>query len=87
MAPNDPQCATITFDTGVAQGSALSPLLFLIFMNALLGLLTELFFVSARTNKRHHHHQRAETAHIPRAQMRSAAAQEGGDSSNRTCRV
>jgi hypothetical protein len=41
MAPNGPQCATITFDTGVAQGSALSPLLFLIFMNALLGLLTD----------------------------------------------
>jgi hypothetical protein len=41
MAPNDPQCATITFDTGVAQGSALSPLLFLIFIYALLGLITD----------------------------------------------
>jgi len=41
MAPNDPQCATITFDTGMAQGSALSQLLFLIFMNALLGLITD----------------------------------------------
>ena len=40
VSPNDEQCATITFDTGVAQGSVLSPLLFLIFMNALLGLLT-----------------------------------------------
>jgi hypothetical protein len=37
MSQNDPQCATITFDTGVAQGSALSQLLFLVFMNALLG--------------------------------------------------
>jgi hypothetical protein len=71
MAPNDPQCATITFDTGVAQGSALSPLLFLIFMNALLGLITD---------------KRTEIAHITWAPMRSAAAQEGGEPSNRTRR-
>ena len=36
----DAEGATVTFDTGVAQGSALSPLLFLIFMNTLLRLLT-----------------------------------------------
>jgi hypothetical protein len=36
----DAEGSTVTFDTGVAQGSALSPLLFLIFMNTLLRLLT-----------------------------------------------
>ena len=41
LSPNDASSATIVFDTGVVQGSALSPLLFLIFMNVLLGLLTE----------------------------------------------
>ena len=39
MASNDQQCAMITFDTG--QGSALSALLFLIFMNTLLALVTD----------------------------------------------
>jgi hypothetical protein len=41
VAPNDSVCAMIRFVTGVAQGSALSPLLFLLFMNALMCLLTE----------------------------------------------
>ena len=36
----DHNAATITFDTGVAQGSVLSPMLFIIFLNALLRLLT-----------------------------------------------
>ena len=40
MAPNDQHSATITFDTGVAQGSVLSPILFLIFINALARMLT-----------------------------------------------
>ena len=41
IAPNDQQCATITFDTGVAYGSALSSLLCLIFMNTLLALVMD----------------------------------------------
>jgi hypothetical protein len=40
VAPNDHESATITFDTGVAQGSVLSPILFIIFINALIRLLT-----------------------------------------------
>jgi len=40
LAPNDAESATITFDTGVAQGSITSPQLFNIFMNALLRMLT-----------------------------------------------
>ena len=40
LAPNDEASATITFNTGVAQGSITSPQLFNIFINALLRMLT-----------------------------------------------
>jgi len=40
LASNDTESATITFDTGVAQGSITSPQLFNIFINALLRMLT-----------------------------------------------
>jgi len=40
LAPNDAESATITFDTGVAQGSITSPQVFNIFINALLRMLT-----------------------------------------------
>ena len=39
LAPNDEESATITFNTGLAQGSITSPQLFNIF-NALLRMLT-----------------------------------------------
>ena len=39
LAPNDAESASITFDTGVAQGSITSPQLFNIFINALLRML------------------------------------------------
>jgi len=40
LAPNDEESATITFNTGVAQGSITSLQLFNIFINALLRMLT-----------------------------------------------
>ena len=40
LAPNDEESATITFNTGVAQGSITSPQLFNIFINVLLRMLT-----------------------------------------------
>jgi len=40
LAPNDEESATITFNTGVAQGSITSPQLFNILINALLRMLT-----------------------------------------------
>ena len=40
LAPNDSESATITFDTGVAQGSLTTPQLFNIFINTLLRMLT-----------------------------------------------
>ena len=40
QAPNDAESATITFDTGVAQGSITFPQLFNFFINALLRMLT-----------------------------------------------
>jgi len=40
LAPNDAQSATITFDTGVVQGSIMSQQLFNIFINTLLRMLT-----------------------------------------------
>jgi hypothetical protein len=40
MDPEDPKCAIITFLTGVIQGGASSPRIFIIFINALLEHLT-----------------------------------------------
>jgi len=40
LAPMDAESSTITFDTGVAQGSIMSPQLFNIFINTLLQMLT-----------------------------------------------
>jgi len=40
LAQNDAESATITFDTGVAQGSITTLQLFNIFINALLQMLT-----------------------------------------------
>jgi len=40
LAPNDVESATVTFNTGVAQGSITSPELFHIFINVLLRMLT-----------------------------------------------
>ena len=40
LAPNDEESSTITFNTGVAQGSITSPQLFNIFINTLLRMLT-----------------------------------------------
>jgi len=40
LAPSDEESATITFNTGVAQGSITSPQLFNNFINALLRMLT-----------------------------------------------
>jgi len=39
LAPNNEESATITFNTGVAQGSITSPQLFNIFISALLRML------------------------------------------------
>jgi hypothetical protein len=40
MDPEDARCATITFLTGVIQGGASSPRIFVVFINALLEHLT-----------------------------------------------
>jgi len=40
LAPNDAESVTITFDTGVAQGTIMSPQLLNIFINALSRMLT-----------------------------------------------
>jgi len=40
LAPNDAESTTITFDTGVAQGSIKFPQMCNIFINALLRILT-----------------------------------------------
>jgi hypothetical protein len=40
MDPEDPKCVIITFLTGVIQGGASSPRIFIVFINALLEHLT-----------------------------------------------
>jgi hypothetical protein len=41
MNQDDPECAIITFLTGVTQGEAASPRVFTVFINALLDHLTQ----------------------------------------------